>query len=97
VDEINVDLEYSDPLVGLERSDWNLACSLSFVREQESLGVQLFVQGKFFCVLHEAGLTHLQGAFCKIVDAYQDVYLVLFVLEPNRTHIRLIFGSSCCR
>ena len=96
VDGINVGLEYTGPLVGLEGRVSDLARSLS-LEEQEFLGVQLFDQTKFVCVLNEAGLTRLQGAFCKIVDAYQDAYRVLFVLAPNHTHIRLIFGCSYCR
>ena len=52
-------------------------------QENCDVGVQLFDQ-KFICALNEVGLTHLQGqhgAFCKIVDAYQDAYLVLFILD----------------
>jgi hypothetical protein len=48
-DEINVDLEYSGPLVRLERSVYILACSPSLEREQESLGVQLFDVGFAGC------------------------------------------------
>jgi len=44
-----VDLEYSGPLVRLERSVYILACSPSLEREQESLGVQLFDVGFAGC------------------------------------------------